>query len=181
MKRRMILFLVVVVVLIVLPSCKKNESITDYGPPLNGINISNGTGAIDFTEMDANGNDFTLSSFRGRVILLNFSTVWCAPCRREAPELVQLYSTYKGQGFEVVQCIYEKGDYSPANRDDINSWIQEFGISYTVVNDPDESSVNAYGFDSIPFNVVIDRDFVVRHFESGFDYNTFARTIEKYL
>jgi hypothetical protein len=50
-----------------------------------------------------------------------------------------------------------------------------------VVNDPDESSVNAYGFDSIPFNVVIDRDFVVRYFESGFDYNTFARTIEKYL
>ncbi len=47
--------------------------------------------AVTFTEMDSNENIFNLESLKGKVILLNISAFWCGPCRRETPELVDLY------------------------------------------------------------------------------------------
>src|SRR5699024_12500528 len=57
--------------------------------------------AKDFTVTLVNGESFTLSDYRGEVVLLNIWATWCAPCREETPQLVDLYNEYKDDGLLV--------------------------------------------------------------------------------
>jgi len=50
-----------------------------------------------------------------------------------------------------------------------------------VVTDPDRSSVNTYNFSAIPFNIIIDRDFIIRYVSEGFDIDTVTTKIENLL
>lgn len=169
MKRTIIFLLALAMIMgvLFLSSCKKSKDTGGNGgnngnnPPTTG-GLSVGDTPPNFTETDSQGNPFTLESLRGNVIILGFSAMWCGPCRAEAPELVNMYNTYKERGLEIVQCIYQDEGSEPADLDDLARWINEFGITYTVINDPDESTVDAYKFRSIPFNVIIDRDFIIR-------------------
>ena len=58
----------------------------------------------DFTQKDVNGNDFSLSSVVGKakVIILDFWASWCPDCRKENPNLVQLYNEFKDKGLDIV-------------------------------------------------------------------------------
>lgn len=180
MRKKIILLIATFLVLSVLTSCKKNSSVDENnGPPTVGTRTGNI--ATSFTETNNQGAEFTLESLRGSVILVNFSTMWCAPCRQEASQLMELYNTYKERGLEIVQCIYQDEDGNPSDANDIGRWIQEYGITYMVVTDPDRSSVNTYNFSSIPFNFIIDRDFVIQYVSEGFDIDTVTRRIENLL
>jgi thiol-disulfide isomerase/thioredoxin len=153
-------------ILSVLSSCKKSSEVDQPGDPVLGVYISNI--ATNFTETDSQGNEISLESFRGNVILLNFSTMWCGFCRAETPELENLYNTYKEQGLVILQCIYQDEDGNPSNLSDLARWLNEFGMTFTVFNDPDRSTVNLYNFNAVPFNLVIDRDLIIRYRDSGF-------------
>ena len=153
-------------ILSVLSSCKKSIQGNQPENLVVGIYINNI--ATSFTEIDSQGNEITLESFRGNVILLTFSTMWCGPCRAEAPELVNLYNTLKERGLVIVQCIFQNEGGNPADLSDLARWLNEFGMTFTVFNDPDMSTVNLYNFNAVPFNIVIDRDFIIRYRDSGF-------------
>ncbi|MCM8812178.1 MAG: TlpA family protein disulfide reductase [Candidatus Omnitrophica bacterium] len=58
--------------------------------------------ASDFQLTGLNGEAIELGSFRGKVVLLDFWATWCPPCRAEIPHFNELYSAYKGQGFELI-------------------------------------------------------------------------------
>lgn len=58
--------------------------------------------APDFTLPDMDGEDHTLSGFRGKVVMLNFWATWCPPCRREMPSMQRLYEKYRERGLMVV-------------------------------------------------------------------------------
>lgn len=138
--------------------------------------------AVGFIEKDSLGNDFNLESFRGKVILLNFSAMWCGPCRREAPELVGIYNQYHARGLEIVQCIIEDEDGNPADMSDLKRWIDEFQLNITVINDPDRSSADLVDISQgIPFNVIIDRDFLIRYRSAGFNEDVVVNAIESLL
>jgi peroxiredoxin len=62
---------------------------------------SPGAEAPDLTFNDPNGNPITLSSFRGKYVLIDFWASWCRPCRIENPNVVKLYDQYKNKGFEI--------------------------------------------------------------------------------
>jgi peroxiredoxin len=57
---------------------------------------------LNFTLKDMDGRDVTLSAFKGQVILLDFWATWCGPCKVEIPGFVELYRTYRPQGFVVL-------------------------------------------------------------------------------
>lgn len=179
MKKIIILSAIALMVLSVLSSCKKSSGVDQPGNPVVGVYLGNI--AANFSETDSQGNELTLESYRGNVVLLTFSAMWCGPCRSEAPELVNLYNTYKEQGLEIVQCIYQDEDGNPSDLSDLARWINEFGMTFTVFNDPDRSTVNTYNFDAIPFNVIIDRDFIIRHRIEGYDPGALRRYIEELL
>ena len=179
MKKRILLLITILLVVSVLTSCKKNQSIDNGTVPIPGVRV--GDTAPNFTETDVFGNSFTLESFRGRVLMLNFSTMWCSPCRAETPELLEIYNTYKERGFEIVQCIYQDEDSYPTDQSDLNRWLSEYQVTYTLIGDPDRSTVETYHFDAIPFNVIIDRNFVIQYVRSGFDRYTVEQKIEELL
>lgn len=160
-------------------SCKNSTENGQNDDPIVGVYVGNI--AMNFIEKNSKGNDFSLDSYKGKVILLNFSAMWCGPCRAEAGDLMELYNTYKERGFEIVQCIFQDEDSNPADQSDIGRWITEFKLLFTVTSDPDYSSVNSYNFSGVPFNVIIDRDFIIRHRISGFDKNSVSNLIESYL
>lgn len=113
------------------------------------------------------GKVVTLSEFAGKkVVMLEFWTVWCDICKREMPNLVRLYSRWKGRGFELLSIVLPSG-----NVEDIRKIVREHKVNYGVLLDADLSvSTKSYGLAGpIPLKVVIDSKGVVRYTHVG-DY-----------
>ncbi|HHE04557.1 MAG TPA: TlpA family protein disulfide reductase, partial [candidate division WOR-3 bacterium] len=64
----------------------------------NKLNIP----APDFTLRTLSGKEMKLSSFRGKVVELNFWATWCGPCRYEMPSMEKLYKEFKDDGLEIL-------------------------------------------------------------------------------
>ncbi len=182
MKRNLTIFILLLIVVFVMTSCKTVEDAGDNTPQDSG-EIGEGIGDFiqAFTEFDQNGGTFSFESLKGKVILLNISAMWCSPCRSEASELMEVYNTYKERGLEIVQCIYQNEEGNSSDQSDINRWINEFNLSFTVLTDPDSSLTGFFNFNAIPFNVIIGRDFVIRYRQSGFDKTAITNKIEELL
>jgi len=109
----------------------------------------------EITLPNVNDSMVTLSSFKGKVVLIDFWASWCGPCRAANPSVVKLYNKYKDKGFEVfgVSIDSKKNDWIKA--------IKHDKIKYTQVNDRGgwNSKVAAtYFVDQIPTNFLLDKD-----------------------
>lgn len=87
--------------------------------------LSIGALAPDFIEPDVFGNSVELSSFRGKYVLLDFWASWCLPCRRENPNLVNVYNKYGGKKFSIISVSIDvnKQDWLQAIKKDNMTWI----------------------------------------------------------
>jgi len=112
-----------------------------------------GKKAPEISLTDLNGKPITLSSYKGRFVLVDFWASWCAPCRRENPNLVATFQKFKDKNFSIlgVSVDEEKNEWLKA--------VQQDGLGWTQVNDPryfNSNEVLAYNFDAIPYNVLVD-------------------------
>ena len=119
-----------------------------------------GQAAPDFTLKDFNGNQVSLSDFKGKVVVLNFWATWCGPCREEIPHMDALYKQYKEQGLVVI------GINAEANHKNVEKFA-EAKMSYTVLLDG-EAQGREYGVTGIPCTFYVDRKGIVRHRDVGF-------------
>ncbi|MGA8438412.1 MAG: redoxin domain-containing protein [Candidatus Sulfotelmatobacter sp.] len=83
--------------------------------------------APDFSLPDLTGQQLDLSSYRGKVVLLDFWATWCDPCREEIPRFVELQSKYGGQGLQIIGVSMDDGP------EPVRAFYQRFKMNYPVV------------------------------------------------
>lgn len=107
---------------------------------------------IAFT--DAEGRSIHLSTYRGRVILLNIWATWCPPCRKEMPALDRLQNILSGPNFEVIALSVDDGDALPR----IKAFYQQGGIKrLEIYLDKSKEVMFRLGVAAIPTTLLIDR------------------------
>lgn len=122
------------------------------------------------------GGGLSLSSLRGRVVVLNFWASWCPPCREEAPLLQDGWERFRDRG--VVFLGVDANDLSADGRD----FLEEHGITYPNVHDGEGSMLGRYGIPAMPETMFIDRQGRVAAYIAGpVDAATLEQSIQKAL
>ena len=117
--------------------------------------LSIGAIAPDFTQTDTLGTPVSLSSFKGKYVLVDFWGSWCWPCRSENPHLVEAYRKYKDRNFTILGVSLER----PEDREKWLRAIHEDNLTWTQVSDLrfwDNPVAKTYGVEAIPQNILID-------------------------
>ena len=113
--------------------------------------------APDFTLATPKGEKVTLSSLRGKAVLLNIWATWCPPCRAEMPAIESYYQQYKTSGFVVL-------GINATNQDSqlgIVPFVNQYGLSFPILLDEVGELGRKYELRSLPSSYFIDRDGII--------------------
>lgn len=113
------------------------------------------TPAPDFTVIDLEGTEHSLSDFRGKPVILNFWASWCGPCKSEMPDFEEMYQEYKE---EIHFMFVNLTDGYQETLEKASSYIQGQGYTFPVYYDTKLDAASAYNTSSIPATYFIDAD-----------------------
>ena len=126
-------------------------------PSSEGSSASSAAGTLapDFTGRDITGHTFRLSDHLGKdVVLLDFWSTYCEPCKDEFPHLQAMYEGQHAQGLLVVGVAMD----GPETVADVPSFVKRFELHFPVVTDEDSRIASLYNpKKSMPLSVLIDK------------------------
>lgn len=114
-----------------------------------------GSVAMDFTQADTSGNLVSLSSFRGKYVLVDFWASWCGPCRNENPNVVENFNQFQNKNFTVLGVSLDR----PGQKDKWLEAIHHDGLTWTHISDLqfwNNAVAKLYHISSIPQNLLVD-------------------------
>lgn len=119
-----------------------------------------GRPAMEFTQNDTLGNPVSLSSFKGKYVLIDFWASWCGPCRAENPNVVKAFENFKDKGFTVLGISLDQ----PGKKDKWLEAIHADNLTWTHVSDLqfwNNAVARQYGINSIPQNLLVDPNGII--------------------
>jgi thiol-disulfide isomerase/thioredoxin len=125
--------------------------------------VGKGQRAPEFALPTLKGQKVTLSSLRGKVVLIDFWAQWCEPCKKELPQLDKLARDYAGKGVVVLAVNIDK------QRENAERMSKLLGLSLEVLLDPAGSVASTYDPPKMPTSFVVDKKGIVRYVNEGFD------------
>lgn len=128
--------------------------------------------AMDFTVYDGDGKAVSLSSLKGKSVVVNFWADWCPPCVSELPHFQKAYKEYDDVVFMMVN-IDSTPDY-------IKPFLDKQGYDFPVYYDSDSSASDAYGLSTIPRTIFVNPEGELVKTQIGMiDETTLNETIER--
>jgi len=111
-----------------------------------------GTEAPNFVLPDLSGQRATLDAYRGKPLVVHFWASWCAPCRRELPEIEAAYGELQNQGFVVL------GLNAGEDRATAEKFAKRLGLTFPILLDKKWNTASTYGVVGLPITFFVDRN-----------------------
>ena len=126
---------------------------------------------------DLSGREVSLSSYRGKVLLVDFWATWCGPCEAAIPHLMKLQERYRDQGVTVLGIALDVGGAKV-----VTPYVEERKVNYPILLG-DESTARAFGgIPGVPTSFIIDRSGRIVHRYVGLvDQDAYADLIQTLL
>ena len=105
---------------------------------------------IAFQDLD--GRTVKLSEFKGKIVLLNFWTTWCAACRDEMPQMEKLYNRFKDRDFAMLAVDLQE------SAELVREFFTEYKLSFTALLDSEGKARGLFGVGSIPTTLILDKE-----------------------
>jgi len=156
------------------PSSSKDDSKKQISP--FEIDKLDNAPAPDFVLKDINGKSFSLSSFKGKIVLLNFWATWCPPCKSEMPVLNKLYKDMRSRGLEIIAVSTDNSiNY-------VKEYLSKSNFDFQVLWDENRVVTKKYKVFTMPTSFLIDRNgIIIDKFYGEEEWNApeFKRRLEK--
>ena len=122
--------------------------------------------APDFTLRDMDNQSVSLSSLKGKVVLINFWATWCGPCQVEMPHLQKMYTELGAKGFTVLSVSAD--DARTASL--VKPLIKKNGYTFPVLLDKETTVVAQYNpAKTLPYSVLLDREGKIAKVHQGYN------------
>lgn len=135
------------------PNSRYVKRYTEFLKSISALTV--GQPAPEITLTSPEGKQVSLSSLKGKLVLIDFWASWCKPCRMETPNVVGVYQDYKDKGFEIfgVSLDRNKKDWMKAIKDDKMSWVHVSDLKMWQ-----SSVVPQYKVQGIPLTYLVDKE-----------------------
>lgn len=137
--------------LVTLGSFRPDEAQAARMHPPGHFGLEAGYLAPDFALPDLEGKVRRLSDFKGKVVLLNFWSTWCKPCRDEMPSMQRAFEQHNRHGFEIV-AVSLNVEGKPV----VEEFVQEFNLTFPVLLDPKKEAGRLYRVYALPTSFLVD-------------------------
>ena len=145
-----------------------------------GCNTNAGTvdKAPDFKLSDLEGNEVSLSQYKGKVVILDFWATWCPPCQGSIPELVNLQNKYLEEGLVILGISTD--DPRQTNNEYLLSFKKKFRINYTILRVTKKMMRDYFGNRSMPLPtlLIVNREGFIVEKHTGFRPGVVEKSLE---
>lgn len=108
-----------------------------------------------FSAPDLSGAEVSFADHLGEVVLVNIWATWCGPCRVEMPSIQASYDRFRDRGFTVLAVSIDAG---PGHGEKVASFVEEYGLTFPVILDPEGRIQRLLGTIGVPETFVLDRE-----------------------